>query len=164
VKLGGPPRTFDIPGRRWFVIGVCAGQGGEQVTAGLPFAVRLGSWVSGTRGLVDSFIPKDSSTVTVERPLGTTPTPVPFQWQSPTELTGGPFTGLWSAVRWSPVFTLAAGEQMTITLTVASQLPAVDVIPPSSTGDPTDAGFPAYDGTGLKLQSDLPTKPFTMPR
>src|SRR6476660_7828612 len=45
----------------------------------LPFAVRLGSWVSGTRGLVDSFIPKDSSAVTVERPLGTTPTPVPFQ-------------------------------------------------------------------------------------
>ena len=151
-QLNGPPTA------NWFNIGVCVGQGGYQVAAGQPFALRLGRWVTGTRGLGEDAMLKDSSLVTVERPLGTPPTPVEFLWQSPSLVpdTDPIWFGLWNTIRWSPVFTLAAGEQMTITLTVASgPLPVRDLVPPSSTWDPTNAGLPPYDGTGLQYDGGV---------
>jgi hypothetical protein len=155
-RLSGPP-TANVVG-----IFACAnpgvGNGQWQVPAGQPFAVRLSGWVSGTQGLVESFIPKDASTVTVERPLGTVPVPSPFQWQSPTLQSDG----AWVVLRWSPVFTLSAGEQMQIVLTAGLAEPARDLIPPSSSWDPELAGFPPYDGTGLKYDGGV-VQPFTGP-
>jgi hypothetical protein len=153
-RLSGPP-TSNVVG-----IFACAnaGNGQRQVPAAQPFAVRLSGWVSGTRGLVESFIPKDASTVTVERPLGTAPVATPFHWESPTLQADG----TWVVLRWSPVFTLSAGEQLRIVLSASLAQPARDLIPPSPSWDPELAGFPPYDGTGLKYDGGV-VQPFTAP-
>lgn len=150
--LSGPPTA------NWFGIYACAnpniGNGQWQVTAGQPFAVRFGGWASGTPGLARSFIPKDTSTLTVERPLGATPKATPLQWQAPFVLTGAS-AGEWVVYRWSDVLTLGSGEQMKLTFTPAVGQPARDLVPPSSEWDPTSAGLPPYDGTGLKYDGGL---------
>lgn len=159
LAAGADTLLSQPPTANWFGIFGCAlGGGSRNVDAGQPFALRLGGQVEGTRGLVRSYIPKDRSTLTVERPLGAAPTASPFQWQEPYLLTDeslGPLIGQWASERWSDVFTLALGERMKLNLVWVLGLPARDLVPPSSTWDPTSAGYPPYDGTGLKLDGGL---------
>ena len=96
--------------------------------------------------------------MTVERPLGTAPVATPFEWQSPTLQADG----TWVVLRWGPVLTLSAGEQLRIVLTMGLAQPARDLVPPSSSSDPELAGFPPYDGTGLKYDGGV-VQPFTGP-
>src|SRR5205085_9802743 len=100
----GPPAA-DIYG-----IYFCDALGVMSVPAGRPFTLRLTGWTDGTEGLVRSFISKDGSSATVERPLGGPSANLPFRWQVPTHLP----TGQWAAYRWPQAFTLAPGEQMRI--------------------------------------------------
>ena len=54
---------------------------------------------------------------------------------------------------------ITADPQMKLTFTWVVGLPARDLVPPSSTWDPTSAGYPSYDGTGLKFDGGTPPTP-----
>jgi hypothetical protein len=146
----GPPAA-DVYG-----IFFCNAVGSLTVPAGRPFTFRLTGWLSGTEGLVRSFISKDGSSATIERPLGSTPTNLPFRWQAPTLLQDG----FWAVYRWPPAFTLARGEQMRLVFTHRLLFPARDLSPPSSTLDPGAFGLEPWDGTGLKYDGGV-VQPFT---
>jgi hypothetical protein len=155
VAFSSPHGLTGSPTSTWFGIKGCVG--GATIPAGEPFSVRMGGYVSGVYGTVQASIAKDTSTYTVERPVGT-PIASSFMWQTPTLQDNG----AWQTWRWSEAFVLAAGEQVRLTLVASWGETLVDVFPASSDVDPTFFGLPPYDGTG-PLIGPLLTPPGSLP-
>jgi hypothetical protein len=122
----------------------------KQVPANTPLYTTHG-YVSGTRGLVTEAVRDITDTFTVTSSSG---------WSATIRPTSGPVTplpdGTWIASYRVDLGSLAPGESMTIHWTEWVDHRLTDLVPPSDSWDPVAAGYPAWDGTGLKYH-DLGT-------